>query len=106
MQTNTGFGPDPLYLIVITLLLIVAYFYWRKLVKDQKARKAREHDARSHIVNDSNYNIAREGIDGHRDQGLSKAEAEEVARKLKASGDLPTNKEFYKLREHLDQPKP
>lgn len=103
MQTETGFGPEPIYLIGITLLLIAAYFYWRKLVKDQKERKAKQHDPRSHVVNDSNYNIAREGIDGHRDQGLNKAEAKETIEKLKESGDMPSRDEFNNLREDLKE---
>jgi|AntRauTorckE5430_2_1112549.scaffolds.fasta_scaffold00703_10 hypothetical protein len=101
--TDTGFGANPIFLIVVTLFLIAAYFYWRKLVKEQSARKAKEHDARSHIVNDSNYNIAREGIDGHRTQELNEAEAKEVLEKLKASDDMPSREEFHQLREDLKE---
>lgn len=90
-----------LWMAGAAVVLIAAYFYYLKLVKDQRERKAKEHDARSHVVNDSNYNIAREGIDGHRDEGLNEAEAKETLDKLKQSGDMPSREEFHKLRDDI-----
>lgn len=101
MFTQEGFGANPLFLLIVTLFLVGMYFYWRKLVADQKDRKAQAHDPRAHIVNDSNYNIAQEGIDGHRTGEMNAEEAQEVIEKLKASDYVPTRKEFQELRKDL-----
>lgn len=95
-------GYSDLYWIAgAVVVLIIAYFYYRKILAERAERKAINHDPRSHVVNDSNYNIAREGIDGHRDQGLNEAEAGEVVNKLKETDTIPSRKEFKELREDI-----
>lgn len=99
---ETPVGYQDLYWIAgAAVVLVVAYFYYRKILADRAERAAINHDPRSHVVNDSNYNIAHEGIDGHRDQDLNKAGAEEVIDKLKETGTIPSREEFNALRKDL-----
>lgn len=99
-------GYSDLYWIAgAAVVLIIAYFYYKKLLADRARREAINHDPRSHVVNDSNYNIANEGIDGHRDSGLDKEGAQEVVDKMKETGTIPSREEFHELREDLNEEK-
>lgn len=84
------------------VVLIAAYFYLKKMAIEQEERKIQEHDARSHVVNDSNYNIAREGIDGHRTDDLTTQEAAQTAADFRTTdGAMPTREEFHEVRKDL-----
>ena len=83
------------------VVLVIAYFVYRRNLAHQAERKAINHDPRSHVVNDSNYNIAHEGIDKHRTEGMNAEEAAEVVDKLKTTGTVPSREEFHELREDL-----
>lgn len=97
-------GYSDLYWIAgAAVVLVIAYFYYRKVLADRAKRDAINHDPRSHVVNDSNYNVAHEGIDGHRDSGLNEKGAEEVVNKLKDTGTIPSREEFHNLREDMNK---
>lgn len=83
------------------VVLIAAWFYMRKILADRAERDAINHDPYSHVVNDTNYNIAREGMDGHRDEGLNQAEANEAVEDFKESVEMPTREEFHEIRKDL-----
>ena len=93
-----------MYILGAAIVLAIFYFFLKQQSKRQEEIKAEEHDARSHVVNDSNYNINREGIDGHRDSGLSKKEAEQTVRDFKqgVDRDMPSQEEFNEIRKDLD----
>ena len=94
-----------LYIAGALIVLVAFYFYTKKLAIEQKEREIQEHDARSHVVNDSSYNIDHEGIDGHRTEGLTKAEAQEAVEDFKNSdGPMPSREEFHAVREDLNKP--
>ena len=95
-----GYG-DLYWIAGALIVLVIAYFYYKKILADRAERAAINHDPRSHVVNETNYNIAREGVDGHRTQGMNKGEAKEVVDKLKETGTVPTREEFHELREDL-----
>jgi len=89
--------------IILGIVVVIAglVLYYIKNKNDQDKLKAAEHDAYSHVVNDSNYNISREGIDGHRDEGLSKEEAQRAVETLKETNEVPSQEEFDELNKDL-----
>ena len=98
---DTSLAADWPYLLVILGIIVGLVLYYQKAKKDQIELKKKEHDAYSHTVNDSNYNINREGMDGHRSEGLSKEEAERAVEELKATGQMPPREEFEDLQKDL-----
>lgn len=97
---NSMAGDWPIILgivVVITGLIL----YYLKVKKDQAKLNAAEHNAYSHTVNDSNYNINREGVDGHRDKDLSKKEAERAVETLKETNEIPSQAEFNEIKKDL-----
>jgi hypothetical protein len=92
---------DLYYLAGAAVVIVIAALYFRKILADREKRKAILHDPRSHIVNDSNYNIAREGIDGHRTDGLNAEQARKAVDRLKETGETPSREEFDKLRKAI-----
>ena len=100
LQSTSVFG-NLGYLIGGLVVLIAAVLYYRKVKKDQLELEAAEHDAYSHVVNDSNYNIAREGIDNHRTEGLNKAEAREAVEEFKENPEIPSREEYHAVKEGL-----
>ena len=99
-QSESVFGNFG-WLIGGLVVLVAAVFYYRKVKKDQLELEAAEHDAYSHVVNDSNYNIAREGIDNHRTEGLNKAEAREAVEEFKENPEIPSREEYHAVKEGL-----
>ena len=89
------------YLLILVVVIAAGVLYYRHVKKEQMAREKAEHDAYSHTVNDSNYNINREGMDGHRDQGLSREEAKAQIETLKDANQIPTRDEFGELNKDL-----
>lgn len=87
------------------VLIVIGAFYFRKILRDQREREANNKDLRSHIVNDSNYNINHEGIDGHRaENNMTAEEAEAAIDGLKESETIPSREEFEDLRKNLNKP--
>ena len=101
LQSEPVFASDWPFLIVAAIVILAGFLYYQKVKKDQAELKAAEHDPRSHVVNDTNYNIAREGIDGHRNEGLSKAEAKRAVETLKETEQVPSREEFEELSKDL-----
>lgn len=84
------------------IVLAIVFFLTRKAQHKQAAREIKTADPRHNVVNDSSYNIAQEGIDGHRDEGLSAEEAKRAAEQMKENGHVASEEEFYKLRKDMD----
>lgn len=100
LQSNE-LAQDAYWLAGAAVVFILAALYFRKVLADRKKRDAILHDPRSHVVNDSNYNIDREGIDGHRDEGLNSTEARRGVENFKENGEIPSDKEFHELRDDI-----
>jgi|GEM_PF-2368080 len=100
LQVNE-LSQDLYWLAGAAVLLVIAAVYFRKILADRKEREAIAHDPRSHVVNDSNYNKNREGIDGHRSEGLNTAEAREGIENFTETDEIPTDAEFHDLRKNI-----
>ena len=98
---NNEVLPSWAVLLIVVLIIAGLVLYYNKVKKDQVELKKKEHDAYSHVVNDSNYNINREGIDGHRSEGLSKEEAQHQVQTLKETNQIPSREEFNDLQKDL-----
>lgn len=99
---NDPVGYSDLYWLAgAAVVLVIAYFWTKKIVADRADQDVKNYDPRSHVINDSNYNIAHEGVDKHRTEGLSKEGAEEVIDKLKKSRTMPSREEFHELRKDI-----
>ena len=98
---NNEVFPSWVILLIVVLIIAGLVLYYNKAKKDQVELKKKEHDAYSHVVNDSNYNINREGIDGHRAEGLSKEEAERQVETLKDTNQIPSREEFNDLKKDI-----
>lgn len=98
---NNEILPSWAVLLIVVLIIAGLVLYYNKAKKDQVELKKAEHDAYSHTVNDSNYNINREGIDGHRSEGLSKEEAKRQVDTLKETNQVPSRDEFNDLQKDL-----
>lgn len=96
LQTNE-LAVDAYWLAGAAVVILLAALYFRKILADRKEREAIQHDPRSHTVNDTNYNIAREGVDGHRDEGFDAAAAKNVINNFEETNEIPTDEEFHKL---------
>lgn len=95
-------GYNDLYWILgAVIVLLICYFYWLKFNREQKHRERINHDTRSHIVNDSNYNLNRTGIDEHRIATDAPQEAAEGIDNAKKTDSIPTPEEFHELRQDL-----
>lgn len=99
-----GIPSTVVWIIAIVVLVIAGTLYFRKILRDQRKREAINHDPRSHAINDSNYNIAREGIDGHRTENMSATEADHVVEGFRETGEIPSREEFEALRDNQDKP--
>ena len=98
---DTNLAQDWPWLLLIIAIMAGLVLYWRHNVAAQRELKAAEHDAYSHTVNDSNYNIAREGIDGHRDKGMDSREAERAVDTLKDTNQIPSREEFREIKKDM-----
>ena len=99
---DTPVGYTDLYWISgAVIVLIICYFYWIKFGRAQNRREEQNKDLRSHIINETNYNIHRDGIDGHRTATRSGKEADNLVDNLKKTDTLPTSQEFHELRDDL-----
>lgn len=98
----TPVGYTDLYWILgAGIVLIICYVYWIKLRRAQERREDQNKDLRSQIINKTNYNIHRDGIDGHRTASRSREEAKKLVDSLKKTDTIPTSQEFHELRNDL-----
>lgn len=97
---DTAFG-NLWWVIGGAVVLIAMILYYNKVKKDQAELQAAEHDAYSHVVNDSNYNINREGVDGHRTENMNRTEAKEALDDFKETREMPTDSEFHEIQRDL-----
>ncbi|PPK86707.1 hypothetical protein CLV84_3643 [Neolewinella xylanilytica] len=93
---------DDLWWILGALVVLAAVFYMtRRAQNTERAKHLKTNDPFQNVVNDSSYNINQEGIDGHRAEGMTKAEAEKTAEDMKRSGNIPSDEEFHDLRDDM-----
>ena len=87
------------------IVLGIVFFLTKRAQYTQRAKNVKTNDPRHNVVNDSSYNISQEGIDGHRDEHLSSDEARKAAEQMKDTGHIPSDDEFFKLREDMKKDK-
>jgi hypothetical protein len=92
---------DAWWFLGLGLLGIVGYFTLSHFRHRQEQRRAESHDPKAAIVNASNYNISRPGMDEHRTAINTVGEAKRGVEALKSSGELPTREEFARIRRQL-----
>ncbi|OAV45254.1 hypothetical protein [Lewinella sp. 4G2] len=100
---DTNLAADWPYLLGIAVILLGMVLYYLKVKREQAERAAAQHDPRSHVVNDSNYNIAREGMDGHRTEEMSPTEARNAVSTLKETEQVPTRAEYNAIKDDLSK---
>ena len=89
---------DIMYLLPVVAVLAAIFFLTRYYQRRQVDHQEELKDPRSNVVNDSNYNINREGMDGHRTDTGSPADTKAGIKTLKETNEIPTDKEFYDLK--------
>lgn len=94
-------SPSFLWIVAVAVFVVGAFLYYSFIGQKPEARE--NHDLRSHIVNDSNYNVSREGVDGHRAEDMSSEEAQQVAEGMKENGTIPSRDEFFELRDSMNK---
>lgn len=104
LQVDDSYG-NVWWMLGALVVLGIVYFLTRKAQHKQQAEKIGKNDPRQNVVNDSSYNIDREGIDGHRAEGFSADEAERTAREMKDGGQPPSEAEFGELRRDIKKDK-
>ncbi len=104
LQVNE-LSQDVPYLLLGAIIIVLAALYYQKILRDRREREIKNHDPRAYTVNDSNYNINRQGIDGHRTATTSEEGAATIVRSFEATGEIPSDKEFHELREELKKDK-
>ena len=92
--SSTTFG------ILFVLFVIAVVYVISVRVKNQRETREALDNPRSHNVNETNYNIDREGVDGHRlpDDGMDTLRQVES---LDDTEQIPTDEEFYEGREKI-----
>ncbi|MTB50471.1 hypothetical protein [Lewinella sp. W8] len=92
---------DVWWLLGVAVLAVIFYFTLRYFQQRQQRRRAERHDPKAAIVNDTNYNIDRAGMDNHRADTTSPEEAQRAVETLDATDQIPTEEEFGDLRRTL-----
>lgn len=94
-----GYSGD-LYWILGALIVLGIVFYMTKRAQyTQRAKHLKNSDPRQEVVNDTSYNINQEGIDGHRSEGMTAAEARRTTENMKESGHIPSDEEYHDLKD-------
>lgn len=101
MYLQSGFSDDLWYMLGALIVLGIVFWATKKAQNTQRARELGKNDPYQEVVNDSSYNINQEGIDGHRDQGMTKEEAERTAENMHDTGHVPSDEEFHELRKDI-----
>ena len=102
LQSNE-LSEDVWWILGALIVLAVVFYMTKRAQYTQAAKSAKTADPRQNVVNDSNYNINQEGIDGHRSEGMNADEARRTAEEMKESGHIPTDEEFHDLRDDMKQ---
>jgi hypothetical protein len=102
-----GYGGSLLWMLGALIVLVITFLLTRKAQKDQRShqQELKDNDPYQKVVNDSSYNINREGIDGHRDENLSAEEARRAVDDLEQTEQLPSEEEFNELRKDMKDKK-
>lgn len=104
LQSNE-LNEDVWWIIGALIVLGIVFYLTKKFQYTQKAKHVQTNDPRQNVVNDSSYNPAQEGIDGHRDQGLSAEEATKAANQMRDEGHIPSDDEFFELKKDMKKGK-
>ena len=93
---------DDLWWIIGALIVLAIVFYMTKRAQyTQRAKEVHSADPYQNVVNDSSYNDKQEGIDGHRSEGMTGAEAKRTAEDMKKTGHIASDEEFHDLRDDM-----
>lgn len=101
LQAANELSEDIYWVLGAVIVVLICYFYWLRMNKSQRQRRERLQGPREDILNQSNYNISRTGIDDHRTENMSAEEAKNLVDGMKSEGDIPTDEEFHRLRRSL-----
>lgn len=104
LQSNE-LNEDIWWILGALIVLGIIFFLTKRAQYKQRAKHVKTNDPRQNVVNDSSYNISQGGIDGHRDEDLSADEARKAAEQMKETGHIPSDEEFFKLREDMKKDK-
>ncbi len=101
LQATNELSNDIYWVLGAVIVLLVCYFYWLRIGRTAKKRRQELKGPRQYIINDSNYNISRTGIDNHRTEDMTPEEAEAILDNLQSEDTIPTDEEFREVRQAL-----
>ena len=87
----------------VVVVGIAAYFLYNYYQQNHEERIAKLDTPRNRIVNDTNYNIDNTGVEDEY-ANLNKQEAKTVTQNWEKTGYIPSDEEFYDVKEELDKP--
>ncbi|MCP9235043.1 hypothetical protein [Lewinella sp. JB7] len=96
-----GFTDDLFWILGGLIVLGIVYWATRKAQNTQRAKHLKTNDPYQNVVNDTSYNINQEGIDGHRDEGMTAQEAQRTVDGMHETGHVPSEEEFHELRKDM-----
>lgn len=95
-----GYLDDLYWFIGALIVLGIVFYLTRKAQHTQRAKNLKTNDPRHNVVNDSSYNIHEDTIKQEGDdRELTAEEAERVTQDMKDQGHIPSEEEFYDLKE-------
>ena len=100
LQSNE-LAEDVWWIVGAAIVLAIVFFLTKKAQYTQRNKNIDRRDGYDKAINKTNYNVSQEGIDGHRTEDLSPEEAREVAKKMRETGQQPTEEEFHDLRKRM-----
>lgn len=101
LYLQAGLTDDLFYMLGGLIVLGIVFWLTRRYQYKNRAKHAKNSDPYQNVVNDSSYNIDREGMDGHRSEGLSEDEARRQADTYRETGQKPSETEFRELRKDM-----
>ena len=98
---------DDLYWVIGALIVLgIVFFLTKRAQYTQRAKNLKTNDPRQNVVNDSSYNINEDTIkQGGGEHDLTAKEAEQATENMKARGHIPSDQEFYELKEERKKDK-
>lgn len=93
------FGIDMLWIAGTLFVLAILYFLVRRHQHQQETTS--EMPPRPQVIDDSNYNIDNTGLGDDTYENLSPAEARRIRDQWEAEGYIPSDEEFYRVKEAL-----
>ena len=103
---QAGYTDDLFWMLGGIIVLALVWYITRRQQSKEASKHAKTSDPYQNVVNDSSYNIDREGIDGHRADGLSKDEARRQTDTYRETNELPSEEEFRDLQKDLRRDEP